>query len=140
MTAPTQWHDCGRIELLDHSRAVEHGADGKTRAIVEGRLHCGAKKPNRTLSFNRMLGALYLSQHRFREAVSVGERGVYNAEASELVNWPIFDGLSDAEREELQVRARLLRDDHLSADLLDERARSTLGLADPRDYVIRTGG
>jgi cell division protein FtsB len=45
-----------------------------------------------------------------------------------------------AERQELQVRARLLRDEHLSADLLDERARSLLGFADPRDYVIRTGG
>jgi cell division protein FtsB len=44
-----------------------------------------------------------------------------------------------AQREELQVRARLLRDDHLSADLLDERARSLLGFADPRDYVIRIG-
>ncbi|MDR3512133.1 MAG: septum formation initiator family protein [Caulobacteraceae bacterium] len=44
------------------------------------------------------------------------------------------------ERQELEVRARLLRDDHLSADLLDERARSVLGFADPRDYVIRTGG
>jgi cell division protein FtsB len=45
-----------------------------------------------------------------------------------------------AQRQELEVRARLLRDDHLSADLLDERARSLLGFADPRDYVIRTGG
>jgi cell division protein FtsB len=45
-----------------------------------------------------------------------------------------------SERQELQVRARLLRDEHLSADLLDERARSLLGFADPRDYVIRTGG
>jgi cell division protein FtsB len=45
-----------------------------------------------------------------------------------------------AQREELEVRARLLRDEHLSADLLDERARSLLGFADPRDYVIRTGG
>jgi cell division protein FtsB len=45
-----------------------------------------------------------------------------------------------AQREELEVRARLLRDDHLSRDLLDERARSLLGFADPRDYVIRTGG
>jgi cell division protein FtsB len=44
------------------------------------------------------------------------------------------------ERQDLAVRARLLRDDHLSADLLDERARSLLGFADPRDYVIRTGG
>ena len=44
------------------------------------------------------------------------------------------------EREELEQRARLLRDTSLSEDLLDERARSQLGLADPRDYVIRTGG
>jgi cell division protein FtsB len=45
-----------------------------------------------------------------------------------------------AERQELEARARLLRDEHLSADLLDERARSLLGFADPRDYVVRTGG
>ncbi len=44
------------------------------------------------------------------------------------------------QRQELQTRARLLRDEHLSADLLDERARSLLGFADPRDYVIRSGG
>jgi len=41
------------------------------------------------------------------------------------------------EREDLEVRAHLLRDESLSADLLDERARSLLGFADPRDYVIR---
>ena len=35
------------------------------------------------------------------------------------------------------MRARLLRDTSLSADLLEERARSLLGFADPRDYVIR---
>ena len=46
----------------------------------------------------------------------------------------------DAERQDLERQARLLRDDSLSADLLDERARSLLGLADPRDYVIRTDG
>ena len=40
-------------------------------------------------------------------------------------------------RQDLEVRARLLRNDSLSADLLDERARSRLGFADPRDYVIR---
>jgi cell division protein FtsB len=45
-----------------------------------------------------------------------------------------------AERQDLEQRATLLSDDHhLSADLLDERARSLLGLADPKDYVIRTG-
>ncbi len=43
-----------------------------------------------------------------------------------------------AERAELEARARLLRDGTLSKDLLEERARSLLGLSDPRDYVIRT--
>jgi SAM-dependent methyltransferase len=35
------------------------------------------------------------------EAVQVAERGVYRAEASELVNFPIFENLSDAERAEI---------------------------------------
>ena len=43
------------------------------------------------------------------------------------------------QRQDLERRARLLRDQGLSIELLDERARSLLGLADPRDYVIRTG-
>ena len=43
-----------------------------------------------------------------------------------------------AERRDLELRARLLRDTSLSADLLEERSRSQLGLVDPRDYVIRT--
>ncbi|HEY5412690.1 MAG TPA: septum formation initiator family protein [Caulobacteraceae bacterium] len=43
-----------------------------------------------------------------------------------------------SERADLEVRARLLRDDSLSKDLLEERARSLLGLSDPRDYVIRS--
>ena len=43
-----------------------------------------------------------------------------------------------AERLDLEARARLLRDSSLSADLLEERARSLLGFADPDDYVIRT--
>ena len=43
------------------------------------------------------------------------------------------------ERVELETRARLLRDESVSADLLDERARALLGFADPRDYVIRVG-
>jgi len=42
-----------------------------------------------------------------------------------------------AERIDLESRARLLRDASLSADLLEERARSLLGYSDPRDYVIR---
>ena len=43
-----------------------------------------------------------------------------------------------ARRMDLEMRARLLRDTSLSADLLEERARSLLGYSDPRDYVIRT--
>ena len=41
------------------------------------------------------------------------------------------------QRRALEQRARLLRDDSLSADLLEERAHAVLGFADPRDYVIR---
>jgi cell division protein FtsB len=42
-----------------------------------------------------------------------------------------------AEREDLQSRVRLLSDDDLSRDLLEERAHTVLGFADPKDYVIR---
>ncbi|HEY7900165.1 MAG TPA: septum formation initiator family protein [Caulobacteraceae bacterium] len=42
-----------------------------------------------------------------------------------------------AERRDLEIRARLLRDDDLSADLLEQRAHELLGFVDPRDYVIR---
>jgi len=42
------------------------------------------------------------------------------------------------QQQELQIRARLLRDQSLSEDLLEERARYLLGVADPKDYVIRT--
>ena len=42
-----------------------------------------------------------------------------------------------AQRQDLETRAHLLRDASLSRDLLEERARSLLGFADPRDYVIR---
>jgi cell division protein FtsB len=43
----------------------------------------------------------------------------------------------DAERISLEARARYLRDQSLSADLLEERAHVLLGFVDPRDYVIR---
>ena len=41
------------------------------------------------------------------------------------------------QRRDLEIRARYLRADHLSRDLLEERARAVLGFSDPRDYVIR---
>jgi len=43
-----------------------------------------------------------------------------------------------AEHADLELRARLLSDQHLSKDLLTEKAHVLLGFADPRDYVIRT--
>ena len=42
-----------------------------------------------------------------------------------------------AQREELETEVRLLSDQSLSRDLLEERSRSLLGFADPSDYVIR---
>ena len=41
------------------------------------------------------------------------------------------------QRQDLEARARLLRDNSLSADLLEERARSLLGFGHPNDYVVR---
>lgn len=42
-----------------------------------------------------------------------------------------------AEREQLETEVRLLSDDNLSRDLLEEEARTMLGFAAPSDYVIR---
>jgi cell division protein FtsB len=41
------------------------------------------------------------------------------------------------QRQSLEIRARLLRNDDLSRDLLEERAHEVLGFVGPRDYVIR---
>jgi cell division protein FtsB len=42
-----------------------------------------------------------------------------------------------ATRASLELQARYLRDESLSADLLEERAHHLLGFVDPKDYVIR---
>ena len=68
-----------------------------------------------------------------------GERGVLAQSAREetLASRSAELARLQAEREDLQIRAELLRDEHMSADLLEERARALLGFTDPRDYVIR---
>jgi cell division protein FtsB len=43
-----------------------------------------------------------------------------------------------AQHADLALRARLLSDQSLSPDLVEERAHVVLGFADPKDYVIRT--
>ena len=69
-----------------------------------------------------------------------GERGLLTSEQRNetLVQRKAELRQVRAERMDLEARARLLRDSSLSADLLEERARSLLGFADPSDYVIRT--
>lgn len=69
----------------------------------------------------------------------IGERGVLgrDARAEALEARTVELARLQAERRDLEARVRLLRDDNLSRDLLEERARSLLGFADPRDFVIR---
>ena len=43
-----------------------------------------------------------------------------------------------AERALWERRVALLRSDKIDPDMLDERARTLLGLADPRDLVMLT--
>ena len=85
------------------------------------------------------LAALAFLMFYFGLHMLTGERGVLAASDREatLASRSVELARLKAEREDLQIRAELLRDEHLSADLLEERARSLLGFADPRDYVIR---
>jgi cell division protein FtsB len=68
-----------------------------------------------------------------------GERGMLRSTQREAILNARSKELADlrSRRVDLEARARLLRDNSLSADLLEERARSLLGFADPNDYVIR---
>jgi cell division protein FtsB len=46
-------------------------------------------------------------------------------------------GLLRKQRQALEIRARLLRFENLSRDLVEERAHEVLGFVRPGDYVIR---
>ena len=68
-----------------------------------------------------------------------GDRGVLHGQRREATlteQERRLDALRD-ERQALQTEVRLLSDDNLSRDLLEEKARTLLGFADPSDYVIR---
>ncbi|MGH6955087.1 MAG: FtsB family cell division protein [Caulobacteraceae bacterium] len=69
-----------------------------------------------------------------------GDRGILTARARQATLAEDEAELKalQAERTDLEQRARLLSDADLSRDLLEERAHVVLGFADPRDYVIRT--
>ena len=77
---------------------------------------------------------LYFAFHAF-----TGDRGILSSNQRDATLVAKTHELASlqTERQDLEIRARLLRDTSLSADLLEERARSLLGFADPRDYVIR---
>ena len=68
-----------------------------------------------------------------------GERGLLmrRQRAEVLADRQVELKKLQAERQALEIKAHYLRDESLSADLLEERAHSLLGFVDPRDYVIR---
>lgn len=77
---------------------------------------------------------VYFGFHAF-----TGERGLLSSTQRDATLAAKSQELAQlrAQRQDLEARARLLRDTSLSADLLEERARSLLGFAHPNDYVIR---
>ena len=69
----------------------------------------------------------------------IGDRGLLSSDQRDATLVAKTRELAQVrvQRQDLEMRAHLLRDTSLSKDLLEERARSLLGFADPRDYVIR---
>lgn len=68
-----------------------------------------------------------------------GERGLLHGQRREATLTDRVRTLKAlrAEREDLETKVKLLSDDNLSKDLLEEEARTMLGFAAPTDYVIR---
>lgn len=86
------------------------------------------------------LAALGLLITYFTAQALTGERGLLNEaeRRHELAaSQAELERLVD-EREELEARVAGLSTDHLSLDLLEERARVVLGFARPEDYVLQT--
>ena len=77
---------------------------------------------------------LYFGFHAF-----TGERGLLSSTQRDAALAAKSEELAElrVQRQDLEARAKLLRDTSLSADLLEERARSLLGFGHPNDYVVR---
>ena len=77
---------------------------------------------------------LYFGFHAF-----TGERGLLSSTQRDAALAAKSKELAElrVQRQDLEARAKLLRDTSLSADLLEERARSLLGFGHPNDYVVR---
>ena len=102
-------------------------------AIVQGRTVLAYFRPFLPTAALALL-IVYFGFHAF-----TGDRGIL---ASDLRDETLVAKTRElaqvrGQRQDLETRAKLLRDSSLSADLLEERARALLGFADPRDYVIR---
>ena len=76
----------------------------------------------------------YFGFHAF-----TGERGLLSSTQRDAALAAKTKELAElrVQRQDLEARAKLLRDTSLSADLLEERARSLLGFGHPNDYVVR---
>ena len=79
----------------------------------------------------------YFAYHAF-----TGDRGLLNEAARERALSERTAKLEALrlEHKELEQRVRLLSDEHMSRDLLEERARVLLGYVDKRDYLVRVSG
>jgi cell division protein FtsB len=68
-----------------------------------------------------------------------GDKGFFSQEARDAEMKAKTEQLAQlkAERADLEARAKYLRTDNLSRDLLEERARVLLGLSEPKAYIIR---
>ena len=77
---------------------------------------------------------VYFGFHAF-----TGERGLLSSTQRDATLAAKSRELAElrTQRQDLEARAKLLRDSSLSADLLEERARSLLGFGHPNDYVVR---
>ena len=68
-----------------------------------------------------------------------GDKGFFSQELRdrEMKSKTVELNQLKTERADLEARAKYLRMDNLSRDLLEERARVLLGLSEPGAYVIR---
>ena len=120
----------GNAKLIRRAQRAARGSTFESRDPVLQAL--------RTYWTTALLGLLILY---FGVHALTGDRGILSTGERDqaLIDRQAELAALTQRRTELETRARLLRDESISADLLDERARALLGFADPRDYVIRVG-
>jgi len=80
-----------------------------------------------------LLFSAYFAWHGWHGAFGIEARRVLDTEAARL---EAIKAELKAERSEIEKRVALLRPQSLESDMLDERARSILGFAQPNEIVI----